>query len=97
LAATWLARWNTGFIRVKALIGDQMALVPPHPNVSEKNQSRLAALNLNEPGIILHPLAAVADNPPMVHDDAGGNLGVRQQFLTASSRLMIDLGRRFNL
>ena len=42
-----------------------------YSNVSKEYRRRLTALDFHEAGIILHPLTAVADNPPVVHDNAG--------------------------
>jgi len=46
-------------------------VVVPETNVTEGGHRRVTALNFREAGIILHPLAAIADNPPMVYDNAG--------------------------
>ena len=72
MTAVGRASGSAWFTWVEARVGQCFAaVVVPETNVTEGGHPRVAALNFREAGIVLYTLAAVADNPPTVHDDAG--------------------------
>jgi hypothetical protein len=71
LAAARLACGHTRFIGIKAGVCQRVAPVALDANVSKECHLLPIAFNFKKAGIIPDPLAAVADNPPMVHDNAG--------------------------
>jgi len=72
LTTTRLAYWDAGFRLIEARISEWFAAVEvPKIDVSKCNHCRPTALDFQNAGIILHPLTTVADDPPVVHDDAG--------------------------
>jgi hypothetical protein len=71
LTTAGLASGEAGFNGIKICIGQGTAPVSPYSNVSEDGHALVIALDFQKTGIVLHPLAAIADNSPVGYDNTG--------------------------